>query len=147
APSMAKRCRDDQRAGVLQDLLDAVGRDACGVEGHREDVPTLVAAFDLEFDRELGVLQAGFDAPQRLLVTGAYLSGYFGPDSRARRMQRRLNARRRRCRLNARRWRCRLNARRWRRRLAASQCEEERPHRTLSLHERTNTSSIALDVV
>src|SRR5207245_4159512 len=137
APSMAKRCRDDQRAGVLQDLLDAVGRDACGVEGHREDVPTLVAAFDLEFDRELGVLQAGFDAPQRLLVTGAYLSGYFGPDSRARRMQRRLNARR---------WRRRLNARRWRRRLAASQCEEERPHRTLSLHERTNTSSIAPDV-
>src|SRR5207245_7655261 len=128
APSMAKRCRDDQRAGVLQDLLDAVGRDACGVEGHREDVPTLVAAFDLEFDRELGVLQAGFDAPQRLLVTGAYLSGYFGPDSRARRMQRRLNARR------------------WRRRLAASQCQHKHPNRTPSFHERTNTSSIALDV-
>ena len=126
---MTNRCRNDQRASALQELPHVVSRDPCRVEAHRKDVPALSATFHLELDRKLRVLQDILDTSQRVFVTGADLSWNFSPDGRARR------------------WRGWRGGRRWRRGLAASQREDEHANRTTAPHQRTNTSSIALDVV
>jgi hypothetical protein len=128
---MCNRCRDDQCARILQDLFDLIGGDARRVERHREELPAFGRRLELEVNGELCGLQICGDTRQRLDVSSTLL-GHLAPH--------RHILDRRRYGFN--------RASAWRRRsgLATGQRDYEQPNAQTSIHQRTKTSSIAVDV-
>src|SRR5437660_1832293 len=65
-PSLSNRHRDDPCAGILQNLANVVGRNDRGIERHRKQLTALRHALDLEFDRQLSILDICGDTRRRL---------------------------------------------------------------------------------
>jgi hypothetical protein len=70
--------RDDPRPGVHQNLLELLGRDLCRIERYGEQLPAFSRTLELEFNRQLCVLEICGDTRQRLNVSSA-LPGHLAP--------------------------------------------------------------------